>query len=128
MKTMYVAYDGTQFETAEACLDYEKQSAGVRMFAINGEITTDVEYAFLVYIPYDSSDEDSDIVRGAKWFIDQCMVAQKAGCDTATYDGIDEYSSGWFIWDECHDKYHWLDSDAVRILLKNFTEEDVDNT
>lgn len=128
MKTMYVAYDGTQFETAEACLEYEKQSCGVRMFSIGGEVTNDVECAFFVYIPYDLADEDSEVVRGARWFIDKCMEAQKAGCDSATDDGIDEDSSGFFVWDEGRNEYRWLDPDAARILLKNFTEADVDNT
>lgn len=126
MKVIYVAFDGTQFETEDACKAYETNCFGVRMFAINGDETPDVECAYLVYIPFIIDPED-DSVRGAKWFLNQCAEREKAGLNDCGSDGIDEQSSGLFYWSEWEGKYIWIEENAARILISKFSLEDIDN-
>lgn len=110
MKTVFRANDGTIFESAKECVEYEREHPALLMYGIDGK-TTDPNRAYLVIL---SGKE------GAKSFISLCNDRE------APYDGIDEDSVGAFIWN-CEPRYVEIDEDAFDALGHYFHDEEEKN-
>ena len=110
MRTVFRADDGTIFESAKECVEYEREHPALLMYGIDGK-TTDPDKAYLVIL---SSKE------GAKSFI---SLSKDRECP---YDGIDEDSIGAFIWNY-EPRYVEIDGYAFDALGHYFSDEEEKN-
>lgn len=103
MEVIYRAFDGTEFREAEPCLRYETNCMP-KMFGRDG-VTSNVDEALVVYLENDHQ---------AKNFV------RKSEKEESAYDGVDEWSTGLFVWDGCAEQYFELDDisfDALRHFM-----------
>ena len=110
MRTVFQADDGTIFESAKECVEYEREHSALLMYGIDGK-TTDPVKAYLVIL---SSKE------GAKRFISLCNDRE------SYYNGIDEDSVGAFIWNY-ESRYVKIDGYAFDALGRYFSDEEEKN-
>ena len=110
MRTVFLSDDGTIFESAIECVEYEREHPALLMYGIDGK-TTDPDKAYLVIL---SSKE------GAKSFISLCKDRE------SPYDGIDEDSVGFFIWN-CEPRYVEIGRKAFDSLGHYFHDEEEKN-
>lgn len=110
MRTVFRADDGTIFESAKECVEYEREHPALLMYGIDGK-TTDPDKAYLVIL---SSKEV------AKSFISLCKDRE------SHYNGIDEDSIGVFIW-SCELRYIEIDGEAFDSLGHYFSDQEEKN-
>lgn len=106
MRTIFRADDGTIFESAKECVEYEKKHPAFLMYGANGK-TTDPDSAYLVIL---GSKE------GAKSFISLCEDRE------SHYNGIDEDSIGAFIWNY-ESRYIEIEGEIFDALGHYFSDE-----
>ena len=106
MRTIFRADDGTIFESAKECVEYEKKHPAFLMYGADGK-TTDPDGAHLVIL---SNKE------GAKSFISLCKDRE------SPYNGIDEDSIGAFIWNY-EARYVEIEENAFDALGHYFSDE-----
>ena len=110
MKIVYRAYDGEEFDTAEACVRHEeKKGFHYEGWDYSGKFTTDPDDCVILYIENET---------GAKQFIDECD-------NEFTIGGIDLEDTGWFYWDEWEEKYIYISLDIVDAFRKIFQEAEM---
>lgn len=102
MKVVYQSSDRRIFDTAEACLDHEKNGLLFEMYDMNGDAVTDTSDAALVHLR----------PNGGEAFIKACQE------DDTNYDGIWEDSEGWYHWDEDYHEYQLINMELCRAVAK----------
>jgi hypothetical protein len=86
MQVKYLSFDGVYFDNPEDCLKHEQENPRLKMWDEHG-VTTSPDDAKVVWLSSSG---------GAEAFVEMC---NKEGI---SFDGIDECSTGTFIWsDEC---------------------------
>ena len=110
MRTVFRADDGTIFESAKECVEYEREHPALLMYGIDGK-TTEPDKAYLVIL---------SCKEGAKSFISLCKDRE------SPYDGIDEDSIGAFIWN-CEPRYVEIEREAFDSLGHYFHDEEEKN-
>ena len=106
MKTIYKAWDGTEFNERDACEKYEYDNPCVMMYHNTGR-TSDTNDAFVVVLRNDND---------AKNFIKLCEAQ-----DT-DYKGITEDDCGLYVWDDDEERYFYV-SERVEDALKRYFED-----
>lgn len=106
MTIIFKANDGTMFDSAEACVQYETELASETKewaaWGWDGKQTHKTANAVVVNLATE---------RAAAQFLGQATFENDEGIK-----GIDEYSQGWYYWDEGNGQYCYLDDDIISIL------------
>ena len=106
MQVKYLSFDGIYFDNPEDCLKHEQENPLLKMWDEHG-VTNSPDYAKVVWLSSDG---------GAEAFVKMCNE------ESVPVDGIDEYSTGTFIWsDEC---FVWIPFEdetmrAVRLYFED---------
>lgn len=106
IKTMYQTSDGLLFEETEKDKAQQHETElekSVYMFYADGTRTDNIEHAVLVYLPLHYS---------ASKFIE---IAEING---NSYQGIDENSTGWFLWNNWESCYDHISDNHIQGLLR----------
>ena len=107
MEIIYRAFDGMEFRTKDACEQYERNNIGLKgvdMWDFRGEATDDTCHAYFLHL----KDED----ESAKVFI--TMSESEDGY----HDGIEDGDTGWYYWDECGERYVFMDEEIILAFAK----------
>lgn len=108
MKTVYKTLDGEIFEElADATAHEEQLKEQVVMWDWNKERTTNTAYARLIHL---TGDNAGAVLR----------AMQKANPDEYNItpeDEIDDEDNGWFYYDEYAERYCYLDSELIDLII-----------
>ena len=104
MKVIYRAYDGTIFEDAMECADYEKQG-NYKMWDGAGHIAKDPSVAYVIYL---------DNNHSADKFMADCEAADD-------HEGLESGDIGWYYWDL--DSYRYIPYELMNTLKNILLEE-----
>lgn len=104
MKQVWMAHDGTVFESETECREYEQKSFGVLMFS-EGEETADPEEADVV------------LVKNEETYWNHVH-------DNDDFPGVN--GPGWYVWNYTDDRYcAWDDIKELYDEYKYFIEEQI---
>ena len=110
MQVIFKANDGTMFESAENCAQYEaklaKEAKEWEAWGWTGQSTNKTAHAVVVKLP--TSDAAAQFLAAAD------------RDDDGHCKGIDEYSRGWYYYDEGAEQYFRID-DAVISVFRSFS-------
>ena len=106
MRIVYIAFDGTEFDSEFACRDYERSKMNsFRMWDRKGNETNDPDNALFVLL----KEEDA-----GKAFIGLCNDSG------SPCTGICEGDVGFYYWNDWNDEYLYLEApvlDAIEKIL-----------
>lgn len=109
MKIVFKAKDGTMFNSAEACVQYEAELANREKeweaWGWNGKPTDITTNAVVVNLPTEESVAQ--------------FLAKADFEDDGKIEGIDKDSRGWYYYDEGVEKYIGINEDIVRVFQHN---------
>lgn len=110
MTIIFKANDGTMFDSAEACVQYETELASEakewKGWDWDGKQAYKTANAVVVNLP---------TARAAAQFLGQAALG-----NDDDIKGIDTYSQGWYCWDENSHQYYYLD-DEILFILKSIS-------
>lgn len=99
----YKAKDGTIFDSAGECEEYEANllNDDYVMFNYRGEETTDPDAAFGIYIGNELSAE---------------ALLEKFRIAGIPYPGLEEDSIGAYCWNDLSERYEWVDAKMLPVI------------
>ena len=105
MRVVYKAFDGTEFGSEPACLEYEKVMKGnnVIMMDCGESVVTNTAYAAVVWL----KDENSAEVFH--------KMAEETGDEESAYT-IPKKECGFFFWDDYSMRYVWVPNESLNFL------------
>lgn len=107
MQVKYLSSDGVYFDSPEDCLEHEQQTKPLFKMWDDYGVTTSSRYARVVWLSSNG---------GADAFI------KMSNKEEAPIDGIDEWSTGTFIWND--ESFVWvqLEDETMQAICRYFED------